>query len=1094
MYDSKKRLEQHVASVHDPASANFTAERLRCGACRLAFTEKKYFDMHLKIYHQRKPQRLKNLTDRLQVCERCVTTFESREALQEHVRQVHKTDQPLRSCECPKCGKDLKTTTLLRTHILVVHLGHLPFVCQHCEAAFSTRHWLLKHIEKDHAEAAAAATALEGTDFIVISQPTPATPPPPPPPPPTTMIEAQPGPTSAAIAVSDEPTPNPPMPLKCSACEEYFDDSEKLSVHVTLVHAAVQPKIIVDPESGQSRFACGKCEKQYTSRDELEKHVLKAHPTFMLMYKCPLCVKPIRYRKQHMRVHHDTEYNPKEHHYQTRYKCHCCSKLFKSKRNLTSHQNTLLFQCDKCHMRFKTKKSFQSHAAVHRANKSMLKCADCGLEFGYRARMEEHRSRYHSSNSTEVLKLLNCPYCPRLFISASNRERHVTINHPQSGFIVSCGHCENMRSADSAEIRRHYREVHPNERVTFKCAECVNRIYLNFSSYKDHYKAKHAAGAVANGQSSCEQSFSGESSSAAETSFNDGTQIKQEAEDTKLVEDSAAVKIEPPPSKEEEVLVPKQEVSENVAIVQEENKEPPVEATLESAEIEPAKPPEEEPDTDEKNIHSLPQPVEMTNESETLYDKDEDSKNPEKDVSVVEDPVVEIEANQTEDNPIKLEDKPEVDISTPEEIHPSANVEEPELAKKEPEASSPTEMKVPSPAPSTNIDEPIPADLEHEPEVDPAVAPPVETKTEPNPEAKIEPVADVADVQKEETGENSILEVPPTNPDEPPSAVNKPEPKVPEVEPLPEETAKSEPEIQPPIAEVPAKVDEDDDSGAKSAKRARKDSTGGDGDGGGSSKAEVVDSDRNNGSFVDLMKDKPQDLKKDESDKVKPPAKKRGRPKIIRSATPAKNVQQEKHQERSEDAAQREPDLKTAVIILSKIQLPDCEIETPPKLELNHDELSTDANMSMIQREAQSILDAEPKLELFDCYVGPNPKLDAIPVLETADCSEVFESSSTKPNQAVCAVSLTRLDEEIFPPLRNHEIPLEKCVVNGAAQRHLKDAGVQPIPRKKPKLALEKNGRRRFIARFLTCKRCGEEIPRTSFSAHRNSCPKLQDG
>uniref|UniRef100_A0A1Q3G0N0 Putative homeobox transcription factor sip1 n=1 Tax=Culex tarsalis TaxID=7177 RepID=A0A1Q3G0N0_CULTA len=1202
MYDSKKRLEQHVTAVHDPASANFTAERLRCGACRLSFTEKKYFDMHLKIYHQRKPQRLKNLTDRLQVCERCVITFESREALQEHVRQVHKEDQPLRSCECPKCGKDLKTTTLLRTHILVVHLGHLPFVCQHCEAAFSTRHWLLKHIEKDHAEAAAASTALEGTDFIVISQP------PTQPPPPTTMIEFK--PPVAATAVSEEPAPSIiQRPLKCTGCEEYFDDSEKLSVHVTLVHAAVPPKIFVDPESGQPRLACGKCDKQYTSRDELEKHVLKAHPTFMLLYKCPLCVKPIRYRKQHMRVHHDTEYDPKEHHYLTRYKCHCCSKLFKSKRNLTSHQNTLLFQCDKCHMRFKTKKSFQSHAAIHRANKSMLKCADCGLEFGYRARLEEHRSRYHSPHSTEVLKLLNCPYCPRLFISASNRERHVTINHPQSGFMVSCGHCEGMRSADSSEIRRHYREVHPAERVTFRCAECVNKIYLNFSSYKDHYKAKHAAsGTLANGQG--EQSFSGgESSSAAEVSFAEGgddAQIKQEpadivVEDTKLMEESVTVKEEPAIKQEEGGEVPEQEVSEKEVIVKGESKETSGEAIATDAQIssekpldEEVKPSEEEVKPSEEEVKPLEEAkplepeseekiseshssVEVTNETENVCDKGVESKDLEQDKSIAGDekeskPVVDIDAKPTESSQTELEDKPEQNISTPEETVPSTKGEAQELEANEPETLVQTDMKETLPeSPTNNTEEPAPDKTEHEPEVAPAivndvdlVAPPSEPNLEPVSEAKQGPELDTAVPSNEATAENSPPEVeaakleepapveaskseeplqveaskseaslqveatkleelpqveatklaePPqvdaTDLEEPPqaeavkleepAAVNDPKPEAieaetPEPAPVASEAKEEEPDEaqQPPVEEVvDQKSDEKDEDGgggggiAKSAKRARKDS----GSGSGNVAADAVDSNQNNDSLVALVEQKPTHDLSEATDENQPPAK-RGRKKKKRRITPARKPQTL--------SDHRKQNNKAAVIVPPIIQMPDGESKAVSKLEV-------DSTHKQIKREPESVLDMEPKIELIDCYLSPelelNPEIgptksDSIQTFEIVDEPE---SSATKPAKAVvCTVSLTRLDDDVFPPIRNHEIPLNKCVPDsGLAQRTQNDAGVQGIPRKKPKLMAKRNtlgnDQRRLIPRFLTCKRCGlGGIARTSFSAHRNKCLRLQ--
>lgn len=449
MYDSKKKVEQHYALFHATNSSSFTVDRMQCATCSLAFVEKKYYDLHSRIYHQRKPQRLKNLTDTIQVCERCLATFSSREQLAEHVKNMHASEPPLKTPICPRCSKDLKTMTLLRIHLLVVHLGMLPFVCQHCNAGFATRHWLLKHIEKEHTE----------------------------------------------------------IPVyNCTLCDETFDDEQKLAKHEAKVHPPTppsppplptmppppvlpQPKVVIDPVSGSEVFPCTKCDKKLDSKDLFEKHLIKAHPTFMLLYKCPYCVKPIRYRRQHMRVHHDVEYDPKEHRYQTRYKCHCCAKLFKQKSSLATHQIIRAFQCTRCMMRFKTKKLLSAHSRKHRANRT-IRCPDCGLEFGYPARLEEHRLRFHSSTSTEVLKLHNCPYCPKVFMSLSNRERHITTTHPQNDFQVRCGHCD-LPKTDSTTLRKHYRSDHSNERVTFKCHAC-DKVYLNLSSYKDHLK-KHTS-------------------------------------------------------------------------------------------------------------------------------------------------------------------------------------------------------------------------------------------------------------------------------------------------------------------------------------------------------------------------------------------------------------------------------------------------------------------------------------------------------------------------------------------------------------------------------------------------------------------------
>ncbi|EAT33462.1 AAEL014260-PA [Aedes aegypti] len=474
MYSSKKRLAKHFELFHNRNSHSFSMERFRCSSCPRMFVEKKYYDLHSRIYHENKPQRLKNLSEKIQVCERCMTKFDSKEQLVEHIRQNHRGDPPLKNCICTTCHKDLKTVTLLRIHIMVVHMGISPFVCQHCSADFPSRHWLLKHMEKEHSE----------------------------------------------IAL-----------FKCPTCDDSFTTEARLIEHKDKVHAELET--VFDAETGMTLYPCTKCEKKLPSKDFLEKHLIKAHPSFMLMYKCPLCNQPIRYRKQHMRVHHDIEYNPKEHPYQVRYKCHCCSKMFQQKRNMLAHQNSLAHQCSRCQMRFKSKKNLSAHMAAHRTNKS-LKCEDCGLDFGYRARLDTHRERYHSPNSTQVLKIINCPYCPKLFISPSNRERHIAANHVQSDFKVNCNHCP-VQVTDTGTLRKHYKAVHPEERVTFKCPGC-ERFYLNLSSFKDHYK-KHKEDA----DKSTNSTVDGSDAEGEKSADDKAVKVKQEVQDEDVEKEMGGV-------------------------------------------------------------------------------------------------------------------------------------------------------------------------------------------------------------------------------------------------------------------------------------------------------------------------------------------------------------------------------------------------------------------------------------------------------------------------------------------------------------------------------------------------------------------------
>ncbi|XP_058812077.1 zinc finger protein 184-like [Topomyia yanbarensis] len=150
MFNRKHPLEQHTQLFHRINSKSFTLRRLKCLYCSRSFVERKYYNQHLKVYHQYRSERIQALTEKVQLCERCVITFKTKKSLQQHIKQVHSSDRALHNFECPRCDKDLKIRSTLRLHLLTVHLGHLPFKCQRCEAGFPTRYAFMKHYRSVH--------------------------------------------------------------------------------------------------------------------------------------------------------------------------------------------------------------------------------------------------------------------------------------------------------------------------------------------------------------------------------------------------------------------------------------------------------------------------------------------------------------------------------------------------------------------------------------------------------------------------------------------------------------------------------------------------------------------------------------------------------------------------------------------------------------------------------------------------------------------------------------------------------------------------------------------------------------------------------
>lgn len=87
---------------------------------------------------------------RMQVCEKCMTTFESYKLLKDHIKEQHSNDPKQETLVCGTCSRQFSRITILRNHILRVHLGKQPHVCKQCGFDFAYSQQLVAHLKTEH--------------------------------------------------------------------------------------------------------------------------------------------------------------------------------------------------------------------------------------------------------------------------------------------------------------------------------------------------------------------------------------------------------------------------------------------------------------------------------------------------------------------------------------------------------------------------------------------------------------------------------------------------------------------------------------------------------------------------------------------------------------------------------------------------------------------------------------------------------------------------------------------------------------------------------------------------------------------------------
>ncbi|XP_056334450.1 zinc finger protein 423 isoform X2 [Danio aesculapii] len=174
----------------------------------------------------------------------------------------------------------------------------------------------------------------------------------------------------------------------CPQCnKEDFDSQEALLQHLTIHYTTTS-----------TQYVCESCDKQFSSVDDLQKHLLDMH-TFVL-YHCTLCQEVFDSKvsiQVHLAVKHSNE--------KKMYRCTACAWDFRKESDLQLH----------------VKHSHLGHPASTGASGKARKCIFCGETFGTEVELQCHITT-HS-------KKYNCRLCGKAFHAIVLLERHLREKH-----------------------------------------------------------------------------------------------------------------------------------------------------------------------------------------------------------------------------------------------------------------------------------------------------------------------------------------------------------------------------------------------------------------------------------------------------------------------------------------------------------------------------------------------------------------------------------------------------------------------------------------------------------------------------------------
>ncbi|XP_011647293.1 zinc finger protein Xfin-like [Pogonomyrmex barbatus] len=294
---------------------------------------------------------------------------------------------------------------------------------------------------------------------------------------------------------------NPDQVRKCNICGDSFENNEILrehrAKHVTEGILTEDDLRDIEPKSEEKKtgektgrkrrtdivgLECTECNKQYTSRKGLLRHI-QVHEG--KKYLCDICPKKF-YRREHLKIH------VAKHNMVKPYKCTRCTKRFIKEEQLNNHlpkhdrtfkknketDSSKRFLCEICSKSFTQSTTLIAHLRAHNGIKPFV-CEVCSRPFTTNAYLKMHM-RTHTQERPYI-----CQYCSRAFARADTLANHLTSHTGEAKYHCKC--CpKNFRRLKS--LKEHM-FIHTGQRP-YECPTCDRKFNNNGSRYAHSKRCK----------------------------------------------------------------------------------------------------------------------------------------------------------------------------------------------------------------------------------------------------------------------------------------------------------------------------------------------------------------------------------------------------------------------------------------------------------------------------------------------------------------------------------------------------------------------------------------------------------------------------